>query len=131
LRERTTKKNRKKERNIGEKKAEGNRGEHREKKEGKDKNRNKNKETRDKGNRGKSAKNERREKEQRSKNKEKHKRKRKRKQGKNNRGNHHFSTANDNNHAPSLQVIFSPSLFPLTCLFRLHAECEQFTFCSK
>jgi hypothetical protein len=22
-------------------------------------------------------------------------------------------------------------LFPLTCLFRLHAEREQFTFCSK
>ena len=44
--------------------------------------------------------------------------------------NHHcFFTANDSDHAPSLQVIFSPYLVYLAGLFHLHAEHEQFTFC--
>jgi hypothetical protein len=37
------------------------------------------------------------------------------------------TTANDSKHAPSLQVIFSPSLIYLAGLFYLHAEHEQFT----
>jgi hypothetical protein len=41
------------------------------------------------------------------------------------------TTANDSEHAPSLQVIFFPSLIRLAGLFHLHAEHEQFMFCSK
>jgi hypothetical protein len=42
-----------------------------------------------------------------------------------------FSTANDSEYAPSLQIIFSPSLICLPGWFHLHAEHEQFTFCNK